>query len=106
MLTGTRDQTLNGRGFESRLIPWKEMPGSKGKCQWMGAIDGARHVNFSGNGPGAEQVTALTVATIDSFLAGVREGKCALPVQTAYMSLKREVTAPGFSHRANAIDKA
>jgi predicted dienelactone hydrolase len=82
MLTGTLDREIQA-GPEERLIPWKEMPGAKGGCQWLGVIDGARHMNFSGNGVEAERVTALTVATIDSFLAGARRGRCALPPATA-----------------------
>jgi len=84
MLTGTLDREIQA-GPEERLIPWKEMPGAKGGCQWLGVIDGARHMNFSGNGVEAEKVTALTVATIDSFLASVRGGRCSLPPAKAGM---------------------
>jgi hypothetical protein len=85
MVTGTLDREA---GPEERLIPWKEMPGAKGGCQWLGVIDGARHMNFTGNGVEAKQVTALTVATIDGFLTGVRKGNCVLPAQRAGMWLR------------------
>jgi len=86
MLTGTLDREIQA-GPEERLIPWKEMPGAKGGCQWLGVIDGARHMNFSGNGVEAEKVTALTVAAISSFLAGTRRGRCSLPAAKAGMVL-------------------
>jgi len=47
ILTGTRDESLKG-GPQARLIPWHNLPGSAGKCQWMGVIDGATHMNFAG----------------------------------------------------------
>ncbi len=87
MVTGTRDQPIKGTA-EERQIPWKEMPGAKGGCQWLGVIDGARHMNFTGNGVEAEQVTSMTVATIDSFLAGVRRGSCSLPAARAGIVLQ------------------
>jgi hypothetical protein len=87
ILTGTRDQSLKG-GPRARQIPWHELPGSKTKCQWMGVIDGATHMNFAGNGPGAERVDAMVTRTAAAFLSGVRAGKCALPDATAGMKLQ------------------
>jgi hypothetical protein len=45
-------------------------------------------MNFSGDGVEAGQVTMLTVATIDSFLAGVRGGRCNLPTARPGMTLE------------------
>jgi predicted dienelactone hydrolase len=87
VLTGTRDQSLKG-GPEARLVPWKEMPGAKGGCQWMGVIGGATHMNFGGNGPEAGKVDALVVATVKSFLVGVKQGACRLPSTQAGMTLQ------------------
>lgn len=87
ILTGTRDQSLKG-GPQSRQIPWHELPGSKTKCQWMGVIDGATHMNFAGNGFGAERVDATVTRTVAAFLSGVRAQKCSLPEKTAGMTLQ------------------
>lgn len=87
MLTGTRDQPVKGTPTD-RQTPWKEMPGAAGHCQWLGVIDGATHMNFGHGGPGAESITALTVATIDSFLPDVRRGSCPLPAPQPGMMLK------------------
>jgi len=79
ILTGTRDQSLNG-GPQARLIPWHDLPGDpSGKCQWMGVIDGATHMNFAGNGIGADRAEPLITQTIASFLSGVRSSSCPLP---------------------------
>jgi predicted dienelactone hydrolase len=86
VLTGTRDQSLKG-GPEARQIPWKEMPGAKGGCQWMGVIDGATHMNF-GNGMGPDNMTQLVTSTIASFLTDVRRGSCPSPTQQAGMTLQ------------------
>jgi predicted dienelactone hydrolase len=87
ILTGTRDQSLKG-GPQARQIPWHELPGTKSKCQWMGVIDGATHMNFAGAGLGAAKVDAIVTPTIARFLNGVRVGKCALPQATAGMTLQ------------------
>ncbi|WP_263365691.1 alpha/beta hydrolase family protein [Edaphobacter bradus] len=87
-LTGTQDLALNGRGWESRLIPWKEMPGSIGKCQWMAVIDGAKHMNFAGAGAEAGHVNAMAMATVGSFLDGARKGNCPLPAVKAGMTVQ------------------
>lgn len=87
VLTGTRDQSLKG-GPEARQIPWKEMPGTKGGCQWMGVIDGATHMNFAGNGPGTSRVVPLVTSTVAGFLNGVRQGSCELPVAQGGLTLE------------------
>jgi len=78
VLTGTRDQSLQG-GPKARLVPWRDMPGNPAHCQWLGVIDNATHMNFAGNGVGADQVEPLITATLTSFLAGVRNRSCTLP---------------------------
>ncbi len=86
ILTGTRDQSLKG-GPKARLVPWQDLPGDpKCRCQWLGVIDGATHMNFGGNGFGAGQVTPLVTSTIASFLSGVRKSACSLP------SLEQRIT--------------
>lgn len=87
VLTGTRDQSLKG-GPQARQIPWLDLPGMASKCQWMGVIDGATHMNFAGNGAGADRVEPTVTQTIASFLNGVRAGSCALPAVKAGMSLQ------------------
>lgn len=87
ILTGTRDQSLKG-GPQARQIPWHELPGSKTNCQWMGVIDGATHMNFAGNGFGANRVDAIVTRTASAFLSGVRAGKCVLPAATAKVALQ------------------
>jgi predicted dienelactone hydrolase len=78
ILTGTKDEGIHG-GPEARLVPFRELPGAKGQCQWQGVIDGATHMNFAGLGLGARGVEQQVTATIASFLRGVRAGGCSLP---------------------------
>jgi predicted dienelactone hydrolase len=88
ILTGTRDQALTG-GPESRQIPWRDLPGSsRGRCQWMGVIEGATHMNFAGAGPGAARVDALVEEIVSAFLKGARSGKCTLPQERAGLQLQ------------------
>jgi predicted dienelactone hydrolase len=87
MMTGTQDRAIKGPP-EDRVIPFKEMPGAKGGCQWVGVIEGARHMNFAGIGVEADNVTSLVDSTIESFLAGVRKGSCLLPSARAGMTLQ------------------
>ena len=87
ILTGTRDESLKG-GHQARLLPWRDLPGSAGHCQWMGVIDGATHMNFAGNGPGYEQVAAMATQTIKAFLEGVNRKICTLPPSTNQMKLQ------------------
>ena len=87
VLTGTRDQSLKG-GPQARQIPWHDLPGITSKCQWMAVIDGATHMNFAGNGMGAEQVKPMVTQTIASFLSGIREAACTLPTPRAGMTMQ------------------
>lgn len=76
ILTGTRDQSLKG-GPQARQVPWHELPGDGvRRCQWMGVIDGATHMNFAGNGFGAAKVEPLVTSTALAFLTEVRTGHC------------------------------
>jgi len=88
ILTGTRDQAIKG-GPESRQVAWHELPGDpKGRCQWLGVIDDATHMNFAGIGLGHRLVEPKVVSTITSFLAGVRQGSCTLPAAESGMTLQ------------------
>jgi len=88
VLTGTRDKALNG-GPETRKIPWQDLPGdAPRKCQWMGVIDGATHMNFAGNGMGAAHEEPLITQTISRFLQGVRGDGCVLPAASTRISLQ------------------
>jgi predicted dienelactone hydrolase len=78
ILTGTRDQSLQG-GPEARQIPWHNLPGDAGHCQWMGVIDDATHMNFAGSGFGKERVEPLVEKSIAAFLSGARQHACTLP---------------------------
>jgi dienelactone hydrolase len=88
ILTGTRDKSLQG-GPQARQVPWHDLPGDgTRKCQWLGVIKGARHMNFAGNGLGADYVEAMVVQTIRSFLTGVRAMGCTLPAPNIGMTLQ------------------
>lgn len=89
ILTGTRDQSLQG-GPAARQIPWHDLPGSPGKCQWMGVIDGATHMNFAGSGLGKERVEPKVTSTIDAFLSGVKEHACVAPEALGGMTLQEK----------------
>lgn len=88
ILTGTRDQSLKG-GPKARQIPWHDLPGDGArKCQWMGVIEGATHMNFAGAGIGARSVDRKVTPTIMDFLHGVRAGACTLPSPIEGMTLQ------------------
>jgi dienelactone hydrolase len=88
ILTGTRDQSLKA-GPKARLIPWHDLPGDGArKCQWMGVIDGATHMNFAGAGIGAQGADRKVTPTIMDFLHGVRAGVCTLPSPMEGMTLQ------------------
>jgi len=87
VLTGTRDQSLKG-GPEARQIPWLDMPGSPGQCQWMGVIDQATHMNFAGSGMGVERVEPMVTATVANFLTGAHRHACGRPSPIAGMTLQ------------------
>ena len=85
VMTGTRDQSLAG-GPEARTIPWKELPvdGARG-CHWMGVISGATHMDVGGNGNVAVQSQVNSM--VESFLNGVRAGKCEAPASSAALKV-------------------
>lgn len=87
VLTGTRDDSLQG-GPEARQVPWHELPGGEGKCQWMGVVEGATHMNFAGSGMGADRVKPMVTETITSFLSGARAHECTLPGSVPGMTLQ------------------
>lgn len=88
ILTGTRDQSLKG-GPQARQVPWHDLPGDGSrKCQWMGVIDGASHMNFAGSGMGADRVEPIVTRTISAFLSGVRANACILPAAIAGIALQ------------------
>lgn len=87
VLTGTRDGSLKG-GPQARQIPWHDLPGTPAKCQWMGVIDNASHMNFAGSGPGANNVEPIVTQTIATFLKGVQAHSCALPSPIPEMTLQ------------------
>jgi dienelactone hydrolase len=83
LLTGTRDGSLDG-DWHTRTIPYDSMPAG---CKWLGVIDGATHMNFAGGGM-AGTTEKLTLLETIAFLDGLRNGKCAQPVETDGISLK------------------
>lgn len=87
ILTGTRDQSLKG-GPAARQIPWHDLPGAVGRCQWMGVIDGATHMNFAGSGFGREHVEDIVSETVASFLADVPRQSCPLPPSQARLTMQ------------------
>jgi predicted dienelactone hydrolase len=87
ILTGTRDQSLQG-GPQARLLPWNDLPGIESRCHWLGVIDGATHMNFAGNGLGRDTVEPMVTHTIAVFLAGVPRLSCALPAPASGMTLR------------------
>jgi predicted dienelactone hydrolase len=89
ILTGTRDQSLKG-GPEARLVPWQVLPGNATRCQWLGVVDGANHMNFAGNGLGHETVEPLVTQTIAAFLAGVHGHACTLPAPVSGFRLQQK----------------
>ena len=79
VMTGTLDKSMATGGYESRTIPYKDMPAG---CKWLGVIDNATHMNFAGVGF-AGNTEKLTLLEIKGFLNGLRDGKCGSPVQAA-----------------------
>ena len=77
ILTGTRDKSMATGSYESRTIPYEDMPP---RCKWLGVIDGATHMNFAGIGF-AGSTEKLTLLETKAFLDGLRGGKCGAPVQ-------------------------
>ena len=83
LLTGTRDNELGGASWETRTEPFKNLP--KG-CKWLGVIDGASHLNFSGNGM-SRNTEALTSQTIGNFLNALHRGDCSSPARISGIEL-------------------
>lgn len=74
LLTGTRDEELGGKGWQSRTEPFAVLPGP---CQWLGVIDGATHMHFAGHGASRTTET-LTLRTVQAFLTPTPAG-CPTP---------------------------
>jgi hypothetical protein len=86
MLTGTRDQTLDGGGYEERVKPFDEL-GSE--CAWLGIVAGATHLNFAGVGLGNKIATENATVTLSTgFLDGLRAGACAKPPRIAGVTIR------------------
>ncbi|MGO9862418.1 MAG: alpha/beta hydrolase family protein [Terriglobales bacterium] len=83
MLTGTRDQPIEG-DWQLRTIPFDSLPAG---CKWLGVIEGATHVNFAGIGF-AGSTEKLTLRETKAFLDGLRGGKCGTPVQAEGITVK------------------
>jgi dienelactone hydrolase len=74
-ITGTRDDELGGRSWETRLEPFNDMqPG----CKWSAVIEGANHRNLAGNGM-SRTTEALTLKTIQAFLQAFPSQDCKPP---------------------------
>lgn len=84
LLTGTRDNELDGGSWETRTEPFKSMPPG---CKWLGVIDGANHMNFAGSGM-SRRTEALTSQAIAAFLNGFQRNDCSAPARLAGMDLK------------------
>lgn len=87
ILTGTRDQSLQG-GPEARQVPFSSLPGRADHCQWMAVIDGATHMNFAGTGFDAASADDKVIRVIVDFLSGVHAGSCSLPPAAKGMILR------------------
>lgn len=85
MLTGTRDQSLDG-DWKTRTVPYDSLPPG---CKWLGVIDGATHMNFAGIGF-ARSTEKLTLLEIKAFLDGLRGGKCGAVVQVKGIAVRRK----------------
>ena len=83
ILTGTRDQALDG-DWKTRTIPYESMPTG---CKWLGVIDRATHMNFAGIGF-AGSTEKLVLLETKAFLDGLRAGKCGAPVPSAGITVK------------------
>jgi predicted dienelactone hydrolase len=88
-IAGTRDQSLTGPPA-TREIPWQELPGAVGQCQWLAVIDDATHMNLAGRGLGHREAEARVVATLEAFVAGVKRRDCSQPRPIAGVSIRRK----------------
>jgi predicted dienelactone hydrolase len=83
LLTGTRDQSLDGDP-QSRTIPYDSLPTG---CKWLGVINRATHLNFAGIGLSGSTEKLVLLET-KAFLDGLRAGKCGSPVEAEGISVK------------------
>lgn len=86
VLTGTRDKSMQTGGWESRTIPYENLPPG---CKWLGVINGATHMNFAGGGFAAP-TEKLTLLETKTFLDGLRGGKCGEPVKANGIKVKNK----------------
>jgi len=86
ILTGTRDKSMQSGDFQSRIMPYDDMPSG---CKWLGVIDGATHMNFAGIGM-ARSTEKLTLLETKTFLDGLRAGKCGTPVPADGITVKNK----------------
>lgn len=89
ILTGTRDQALNG-DWRSRTAPYYDLPPG---CHWLGVVDGASHLNFAGVGFGASRTASRALPVIYAFLDSARSGNCILPPATPGIIVKAQSLA-------------
>ena len=85
ILTGTRDQALDG-DWHTRTIPYESLPAG---CKWLGVIDGATHLNFAGIGF-AGSTERLTLLETKTFLDSLRGGKCGTPMSADGITLRNK----------------
>jgi predicted dienelactone hydrolase len=74
MLTGTKDNELNGK-WETRKDAFASLPVG---CKWLGVIDGATHMNFAERGFSGKTEN-LVMQTVLAFLNGVKAKNCVTP---------------------------
>lgn len=84
ILTGTRDNSMATGGYESRTIPYEDMPPG---CKWLGVIEVATHMNFAGIGF-ADATERLTLLETKAFWDALGGGKCGSPVQAEGITVK------------------
>jgi predicted dienelactone hydrolase len=84
MMTGTRDTELGASSWKARTEPFANMPPG---CKWLGVVDGATHMDFSGNGTSREP-GRLTLELIKAFLQGVHRHDCRPPQSPPGMTLE------------------
>jgi predicted dienelactone hydrolase len=84
ILTGTRDKSLATGSYQSRTIPYEDLPAG---CKWLGVIDGATHLNFAGIGF-AGTTENLTLLETKAFLDGLRSGRCGTPLAAEGIAVK------------------
>jgi predicted dienelactone hydrolase len=84
MLTGTRDDTIDRKGYQERTQSFDAL-GSR--CAWLGVIDGSTHMNFAGRGDaGSTETTTLALTT--GFLDALRSGHCGRPPALAGVRIR------------------